>query len=544
MLTGGALAIPIFHQITPVSMSTLRLDVTRTKEHALITQDHMRVDVELSFYMRVRGTKEGVAMAAQTLGARTLNAQAIQDLLEGKLVDGVRAAVAQMTLDELHSDSRKFTDRVRSFIAEGDIGNGLELESVSLSRLDQTPKSYFDASNTFDAQGLIRIARETEDSRRTRNEIEKSTELKVQDTNLATEEKILVIKRDSEYARLQSDLEIAQRKAEQVAAIARHQAEQRRYTAETEITQEETTAKMRLLSELAIDVERVSKDRQVRQAEIERGRSLEIAEIERDKLLKIAGEERQIAILAKQKERALSSKATNDAEAIAATAEESVSTARDVARAEREQKVSLMRAERVAGEKAVAVKMAAEADLEAAGHLADAHRLTAASEVEAFVAKTTAEAEGRHKLNEAANMLSDEQVAMQLRLAAIEALPSIIRESVKPIENIEGIKVISLEGLHGGAQSSTSGGPGRDGDGSGQPSGGGQIDRIFENALKYRVQAPVVDNLLRDVGLIGSDGSLEQIITDGVGILGPSSRPSVPGKTETPTRGGKSNQKT
>nr|WP_309402209.1 flotillin domain-containing protein [Aminobacter niigataensis]WMD00149.1 flotillin domain-containing protein [Aminobacter niigataensis] len=539
VLTGGALAIPIFHQVTPVSMSTMRLDVLRTKEHALITKDHMRVDVEASFYMRVKGSKEGVALAAQTLGARTLNAQAIQELLEGKLVDAVRAAVAEMLLDQLHGDSRIFIERVRFFITEADIGNGLELEAVSLSRLDQAAKNYFDASNTFDAQGLIRIARETEDSRRTRNEIEKSTELKIQDTNLATEEKTLLIKRDSEFARLQADLEVAQRKAEQSAAVARHHAEQRCRTAEAEISQDETIAKMRLLSERAIDVERIAKDRELRHAEIERERLLEIAEIERDKLLKIASEERLIAVLAKQKERALNSKSTNDAEAAAAIAEEAVSTARDVARADRERKVSLVRAERAADEKAIAVKVAAGAELEAAGHLAEARRLTAVSEADALTAKSAAEADGRRKLNEAANMLSSEQVAMQLRLAAVEALPSIIRESVKPMENIDGIKVIDLGGLNVGAQSSAGGNADGGGGSSGQPSGGGQIDRIFEGALKYRLQAPVVDNLLREVGLAGLDGGLEQIMTDGSGILAPSPRQSLPGKPNSPARSGK-----
>lgn len=531
VLTGGALAIPIFHQITPVGMSTLRLDVKRTKEQALITKDHMRVDVEVSFYMRVVGNKDGVALAAQTLGARTLNAQSIQDLLEGKLVDAVRAATAEMALDDLHGDSRNFINLVRSFIATAGVSNGLELESVSLSRLDQTAKNFFDASNTFDAQGLVRITRETEESRRTRNEIEKSTELKIQDTNLATQEKTLLIKRDSEYASLQADLEIAHRRAEQAASIATRQAEQRRLATEVEIAQDETVAKMRLLSERAIDVERIAKERDLRKAEIERGRVLEIAEIERERTLKIAAEESLISLLAKQKERAQNSKETHDAEAEAAVSEESVETARDIAKAEREHKISLMRADRAAGEKAIAVKVAAEADLAAAASLADARRLTAKSEAEALSATAAAEADGRRKLNEAANMLSTEQTAMQLQLATVEALPSIIRESVKPIENIEGIKVINLTGLGAGGLAGNGTGGGDRAPGHSGP-GGGQIDQIFDGALKYRLHAPVVDQLLREVGLADSDGSLAQIVSDGSAIWPPKVLPAGRAKSE------------
>ena len=37
VLTGGKLSIPIVHQVTPVNMNTMRLDITREKENALIT---------------------------------------------------------------------------------------------------------------------------------------------------------------------------------------------------------------------------------------------------------------------------------------------------------------------------------------------------------------------------------------------------------------------------------------------------------------------------------------------------------------------------
>ena len=45
-----------------------------------------------------------------------------------------------------------------------------------------------------------------------------------------------------------------------------------------------------------------------------------------------------------------------------------------------------------------------------------------------------------------------EQIAMQVRLALIQALPQIIAQSVKPLENIDGIKILHVEGLNGGGQ--------------------------------------------------------------------------------------------
>ncbi len=58
------------HEVSPVNMKTLRLEVRRTGEAALVTQDRMRVDVGVEFYVSVMPTDEGIARAAQTLGDR------------------------------------------------------------------------------------------------------------------------------------------------------------------------------------------------------------------------------------------------------------------------------------------------------------------------------------------------------------------------------------------------------------------------------------------------------------------------------------------
>ena len=202
--------------------------------------------------------------------------------MEGKFVDAMRTATAELSLDELHANGRAFIDRVRSLIQEDVTKNGLELESVSLSSMDQTAKQYFDPSNTFDAEGLVRITKETEQSRQTRNEIEKATELKVQSTNLDAEEKTLVVKRQSEYARLQAEYEIAIRRSEQSAQIASMRAEQERKASEAEIAQAEIVAKAKLLSEQVIEEERIRKEQTIRKAEIDKASLVDVETIKLD----------------------------------------------------------------------------------------------------------------------------------------------------------------------------------------------------------------------------------------------------------------------
>ena len=70
IMNGGAMVLPVLHEIIPVNMNTLRLEVRRAAQQALITRDRMRVDVMAEFYVRVKPSAESIATAAQTLGMK------------------------------------------------------------------------------------------------------------------------------------------------------------------------------------------------------------------------------------------------------------------------------------------------------------------------------------------------------------------------------------------------------------------------------------------------------------------------------------------
>src|SRR5688572_22353302 len=101
VLNGGALVLPIIHEVIPVNMNTLRLEVTRGRERALITKDRMRVDVTSEFYVRVQADADAIAAAAQTLGQRTMQQDLLKELVEGKFVDALRTVAAEMTMEEM-----------------------------------------------------------------------------------------------------------------------------------------------------------------------------------------------------------------------------------------------------------------------------------------------------------------------------------------------------------------------------------------------------------------------------------------------------------
>src|SRR5204862_424797 len=198
VINGGAFVLPIIHDVTPVNMSTLRLEVRRGQQSALITRNRMRVDVVAEFYARVRPATDAVSTAAQTLGRRTMDGEKLRELLEGRFVDALRAVAAEMTMEEMHEKRGEFVRRVRQSVEQSLAQNGLELESVSLTGFDQTNMEFFNPSNAFDAEGLTQLTEEIERRKKIRNDIEQDTLIQIRNKNLEAEKISLEIDRDTE----------------------------------------------------------------------------------------------------------------------------------------------------------------------------------------------------------------------------------------------------------------------------------------------------------------------------------------------------------
>ena len=510
IMNGGALVWPVFHETIPVNMNTLRLEVQRGAEQALITRDRMRVDVRAEFYVRVKPSKEAIAAAAQTLGRRTMDPQELKELVEGKFVDALRAVAAGMSMEELHEARVDFVQKVQTAVMEDLLKNGMELETVSLTALDQTDQSFFNPQNAFDAQGLTKLTEEIQARRKQRNDIEQETEVLVRTKNLEAERKKLDLSRDEEYAKMIQQREIAVSRAEEATATAREEAEKGREADEARIAAKQKVDMANILAERAVEEERIERDRLIKERDIARQRAIEEAEIVRRRAVELSDQDRAVAIANKSKEQSQAQAEADEARALAAQAEERVATAREREVAERKKAIELVRAAEEAEEKAIGVTVAAQAEKKAAEDRAQAVRTEA--EADADRVRITADARarqyevdaaGQRALHEAENVLSPEVIALRIRMAIVERLEDIIRESVKPMERIDGIKIYQVEGLTGGnGHAATHGSPSANGEGG---TGGNLADQVVNSALRYRGQAPLVDSLLKDIGLTGGD---------------------------------------
>ncbi|MGI9478814.1 MAG: flotillin family protein [Hyphomicrobiaceae bacterium] len=523
IMNGGALVLPILHETIPVNMNTLRLEVRRANEQALITKDRMRVDVQAEFYVRVQPTKEAIANAAQTLGRRTMEPQALKELIEGKFVDSLRAVAAEMAMEELHEQRVSFVQKVQAAVSEDILKNGLELESVSLTGLDQTNKEYFNPNNAFDAEGLTKLTQEIEERRKKRNDIEQETEILIKRKNLDAREQSLQIARDEEYARLEQEREIETRKAAQLALVASERAHRELEGEAAKIEAARQVKEAGISADLAVAERQIAKDRMVREQEISKEQAVEAAAVEKAKQVALAEQDRDIAVAEKSRAKSEADAEADTARAIAVKAEEAVVTSRQTEAAEREKQIELIEASKLAEQQAISIKVAAETEKAAAADQAEAVQIAAEAaaekmrisarahadaekqQAEAKQAVYAVDAEGQRAINEAANMLSADQIAMQVKLALMKALPDIIAQSVKPISAIDGIKIVQVDGINGGANGAHTGDSDH-GHATSGGAGGGLPDQAVAAALRYRTQAPILDSLLNEVGLSG--GSL------------------------------------
>jgi uncharacterized membrane protein YqiK len=492
VMNGGAFVLPIVHQVTEVGMSTQRLEVRRGRENALITKNRMRVDVVAEFYVRVKPSHEAIGMAAQTLGRRTMQPDALKELVEGKFVDALRSVAAEMTMEEMHEKRGEYVKRVRAAVAEDLLQNGLELESVSLTGLDQTNMEFFNPSNAFDAEGLTRLTEEIERRKKIRNDIEQDTLIQIRNKNLESEKIQLDIDREGEYARLVQQQEVETRRSAQVSELARDRAERER---EAEVA--------RIEVRLAVETAKISQERALDEQRIARERDTQRLEVERRKALELEEQIRAIAIANKSKEQSEAQAGAETARALAVAAEEKVFSARETEIAERRKSIELIAAQQEAERESIRVRVLAESERFAAADRAEATRLEAegaseAEKIRALAAKLRYEidAEGQRLLNEAANTLTPESRGSAMRLKLLDKIEGIIRESVKPMEQIESIRILQVDGLGGG---------GGGGGAQGSEAGMSFSDNVVNSALRYRAQAPLVDSLLREIGLSGGE---------------------------------------
>ena len=459
VIDGGVLALPFFHEISRVNMQTIRMDVSRNGENALITKDRMRVDVGAEFYASVIPEPGAITRAAQTLGKRTFQPDQLKSLIDGMMIDALRAVAAQMTMDELHENRAEFVREVRSALTDTLMKYGLELDSVSLTALDQTPFASLDENNAFNAVGMRKLAEVIAQSKKERAEIEGEAQVMVRRAEVDANRRKLEIDLEQRRAEIAQTQEVEMLLAQQLTEVSRRKAE-----AEREVAQ------ARIMMEREIEAATIARDQALREAEIAQSRSLALAE-----------QDREIEIAAKSRE---SSKAEAEAKASRSKvieAEETLETLRQTSDAERRRQIALISARQQAEAEAERVRISSEADKIAAKTRGVIRR----EEAETLRIMKQAEADGEAARIAAENSRSEAAAALELEKTRLEAMPKIVAEMVKPAEKISNISVNHVSGLERGGS-------------GGAPTATGQV---IDSILDMAVSLPAMKKIGESIGV-------------------------------------------
>ncbi|MGH1415364.1 MAG: flotillin family protein [Pelagimonas sp.] len=461
VIDGGTLAIPYFHEIARVNMQTIRMSVTCNGERSLITQDRLRVDVGAEVYVSVKPEADAVSRATQTLGKRLFQAEQLRGLLDGMVIDALRAEAAKSTMDELHENRGAFVAAVQAALSDPLAKFGLEMDSVSLIGLDQTPFSALDENNAFNAVGMRKLTEVISKSRKERAEIERNSEVSVTQTTMEAEKRKLEIELEQRRAEIAQTQEIETLIAEQMADIAGKKADAER-----------AKARARIQMEQDIQADEIASAKALRYAEISREQDLELAE--QDRLIQIA---------AKSQEESKAQAEADVARTEAVKAAEALRTAEALAQAERGKALALMSAEQEAEAAATRARITSESDKSTAA----SKRAAMEEEALALKAVELAKAEATLAQINAENARSEAIVALELEKARLEAMPKILAEMVKPAEKIKGISINHISGIGG--------------NGSGPSEAKAPVAQAIDSIMDMAVQMPALKKIGDAVGV-------------------------------------------
>ena len=409
VLDGGALVIPVVHKTVPVVLETMKLEVERGGEDALITRDNLRCDIRAEFYIKVQGVKDDILNASRSLGDRSVHADTVRELVFEKLVSALRSVAATRELAQLHAERDDFATAVSELVREDLKSNGLTLESVTISRLDQTDTSRLNEQNVFDAQGLRKIAQITQQARVERNLYERDAEREITQKNVDTRKQVLDLEKEQAQAEATQAAEVAMIRSQQRQEAESYEIQQRQIVETQEIDKDRQVREAGVQRDLAVSVARVNAEKELiakqqeqQTADILRNQAIQTADVERERAVEIAGRERQVAVAEAEQRRATAEAEQLIAEAQREQAAQQVITVEEVATADREKQVMVIAATQGAEQEKIKQQMeadiaayknakVAEGEQEAATRLAEAVRVKAEADRDA--ARLAAEGE-------------------------------------------------------------------------------------------------------------------------------------------------------
>jgi flotillin len=427
---GGAVIIPFIHELTRVSLRTIKLEVQRAGVDALITHDKLRADVRAEFFVRVNPQEDAVLQAARSLGEAMDNPEQVKMLVEDKLVSALRTAAATKSLEALNSERDSFLEDVTKLLQDDLKNNGLVLETVTISSLDQTDPKFLKTNNIFDAQGARKIAEITESSLTERNRLVRDGEERRKQQDVENKKRILALDQQEKEAMALQNAEVQriQAQADRDAQMKVIEMERETHLAAIEKTKALEVAETARQQALALA--EAEKAQAVQLANEATSREVAIAREKREQATLVTAQEKEAAVAAAQAERAEKERLLATKEAEVEKAQQEVETIKVTAEAERAKAKSIVEAQAEAERDYL--RRSKQADAESYQIEAAARARKAAADAEAEAVRKGAEAAAEAEKQRAAGEMAKAMVPIEVKKAEVAVERERVETVIKP----------------------------------------------------------------------------------------------------------------
>ena len=317
ILNGGCVVLPGFHEITRVPLREISIDVERTGKLAVRTQDYLRANMRVTFYVCINANEQDVLTAAARLSKQgKISEVDIKEALEKRADDAIRAAAKRKSIAEIDSDKLGFADEVLNLIQQDLKKVGLTLNNIAISEIEESDT--YDENNFFDAQG-VKLRTETIQrsikqkmeveliTDQEKKELELNTKIAIEQQELAAEKQALKIAKDKEDAKLsqqkeieflkaQTEREIQEAKDKEIAKVEKNKLLQNKVVEEEKIQQELAVQQSKIEADIALE----EQNKEFKIAQALQQQESEVAEINRQKAVEESKIQQQLAIQNRQ----------------------------------------------------------------------------------------------------------------------------------------------------------------------------------------------------------------------------------------------------
>lgn len=138
----GFLALPVVHQVIPVSLKPVQIRFDLTEEpRAPMTSDCSKIATDVKFHLQVIPEGMAIVRAARSFGEMGVNSESVALLVEDRIVSTICRLFMSEQHDSILNDPHAFFDRIAAEARLDLECNGLTIESVTIDRIERLDKT-------------------------------------------------------------------------------------------------------------------------------------------------------------------------------------------------------------------------------------------------------------------------------------------------------------------------------------------------------------------------------------------------------------------